>query len=246
MATNIQQTPGGRDRQNQAGERCYVCAKELSDDDALIVADYDPVDFLEGRGVLKGYEIRCKDCIAAGLVTVDQRLGHPELLSEDVEQFVVAEFGAFIGHEVVPRRRQRQHADRRGDKGVTHRVERIDALRETLDGRSSSVGSLRVATDAVGHSDHPGIINRRPRHKEAISVHGARADVGHRAHRHLDMSTNNHPHSTYRPPREIAAAHGPTRLFGMPGVSGLLNRVRCWASPACPAPPARSTPHDTA
>ena len=64
MATNIQQTPGGRDRQNQAGERCYVCAKELSDDDALIVADYDPVDFLEGRGVLKGYEIRCKDCIA--------------------------------------------------------------------------------------------------------------------------------------------------------------------------------------
>ena len=64
MATNTQQTPGGRNSENPAGERCDVCAKELSDDEALIVADYDPVDFLEGRGVLKGYEIRCEDCIA--------------------------------------------------------------------------------------------------------------------------------------------------------------------------------------
>ena len=49
---------------NAAQERCCVCAKELSDEEALIVADYDPVDFLEGPGVLKGYEIRCEDCIA--------------------------------------------------------------------------------------------------------------------------------------------------------------------------------------
>ena len=41
-----------------------MCAKELSDGEALIVADYDPVDFLEDPGVLKGYEIRCEDCIA--------------------------------------------------------------------------------------------------------------------------------------------------------------------------------------
>ena len=41
-----------------------MCAKELSDEEALIIADYDPVDFLEDPGVLKGYEIRCEDCIA--------------------------------------------------------------------------------------------------------------------------------------------------------------------------------------
>ena len=64
MAANTQQIPGSRDPENRAWERCYVCAKELSDEEALIVADYDPVDFLEGRGVLKGYETRCEDCIA--------------------------------------------------------------------------------------------------------------------------------------------------------------------------------------
>ena len=64
MVADTQQTPDGRNSENPAGERCDVCAKRLRDDEALIVADYDPVDFLEGRGVLKGYEIRCEDCIA--------------------------------------------------------------------------------------------------------------------------------------------------------------------------------------
>ena len=64
MVANSQQAPGGRDMENRAWERCYVCAKELSDGEALIVADYDPVDFLEGPGVLKGYETRCAACIA--------------------------------------------------------------------------------------------------------------------------------------------------------------------------------------
>ncbi|WP_423918557.1 hypothetical protein [Candidatus Poriferisodalis sp.] len=45
-------------------EPCCVCDKELSDEDALIVTDCDPVDFMDGPGVLKGYEIRCEHCIA--------------------------------------------------------------------------------------------------------------------------------------------------------------------------------------
>ena len=63
MVANTQQTPG-RGTQNPVLERCYVCAKELSDEEALVVADYDPVDFLDGAGVLKGYEIRCEGCVA--------------------------------------------------------------------------------------------------------------------------------------------------------------------------------------
>ena len=63
MVTNAQRKPDGRDMGNRVLERCYVCAKELSDDEALIVVDYDPVDFLEGPGVLKGYEIRCEACL---------------------------------------------------------------------------------------------------------------------------------------------------------------------------------------
>lgn len=62
MAANTQQTPG-RGTQNPVLERCYVCDKGLSDEEALVVADYDPVDFLDGRGVLKGYEIRCEGCV---------------------------------------------------------------------------------------------------------------------------------------------------------------------------------------
>ena len=64
MVADTQQTPDGRNSENPDGGRCDVCAKKLRDDEALIVADYDPVVFLEGRGVLKGYEIRCEDCIA--------------------------------------------------------------------------------------------------------------------------------------------------------------------------------------
>ena len=64
MVANTQQTPGGRDMEHRALEHCYVCGRELSDEEALIVADYDPVDFLEGPGVLKGYEIRCEACLA--------------------------------------------------------------------------------------------------------------------------------------------------------------------------------------
>ena len=64
MVANTQQTPGGGDTEHRALERCYVCGRELSDEEALIVADYDPVDFLEGPGVLKGYEIRCEVCLA--------------------------------------------------------------------------------------------------------------------------------------------------------------------------------------
>ena len=46
-----------------------------------------------------------------------------------------------------------------------------------------------------------GGVNRRPRHNEAISVHRARAGVGHRAHRHIDTGPDPHPTSAYRPPR---------------------------------------------
>ena len=64
MVANSQQTPGGGDTEHRGLERCYVCARELSDEESLIVVDNDPVDFLEGPGVLKGYEIRCEACLA--------------------------------------------------------------------------------------------------------------------------------------------------------------------------------------
>ena len=64
MVANTQHPPGGVDTEHRACERCYVCARELSDEEAFIVADYDPVDFLDGPGVLKDYEIRCEACLA--------------------------------------------------------------------------------------------------------------------------------------------------------------------------------------
>ena len=64
MVANTRQTTGGCGTAHRERERCYVCAKELSDEEALIVADYDPVAFLEGPGVLKDYEVRCDACLA--------------------------------------------------------------------------------------------------------------------------------------------------------------------------------------
>ena len=53
-----------RDSTDRASEPCCVCDKELSDAEALIVCDFDPVDFVDAPGILKGYEIRCERCIA--------------------------------------------------------------------------------------------------------------------------------------------------------------------------------------
>ena len=57
-------TPRGRAEAGSASECCCVCDKELNDEEALIVPDYEPVDFLDAPRLLKGYEIRCEHCIA--------------------------------------------------------------------------------------------------------------------------------------------------------------------------------------
>ena len=68
MAVNTEPPPQRasrkRDGTNWPSERCCACDKELSDEEALIVCDYDPVDFVDGPRILKGYEIRCGRCIA--------------------------------------------------------------------------------------------------------------------------------------------------------------------------------------
>ena len=59
MVAYTRQTPGGRrNTEHRVLERAYVCGRELSDEAASIVADYDPVDVLHGPGVLNGYYIR--------------------------------------------------------------------------------------------------------------------------------------------------------------------------------------------
>ena len=150
-----------------------------------------------------------------GRVTPEPRLERPAVRAEALERCVAGAFGATIGHEIVPRWRQGEHAVRCGDEDITHRVERIDALREPLDSRSSGVGSLWVPTDAVGHREHPRTVNGRLRRDEAISVHTTGAGVGHRPNRHLDIGSECHSHHptypknrAYRtpPPRHAAAS----------------------------------------